>query len=225
MTAIQVLLLIKAAMGGDDSDLRNQVAQAALEAAYGAFNRLGVFHWNTVSTDVSLTSGTGSYEFADLWGDHTVRGIGEKLYYTDVSKYVEVLDEDVFNMAFRYRMTTAGRPTHATVHSKDGTIEFYPKPDSAYTLRGQLLVSIGDINDIPDEFHDLVVSRATIRATGADTPANASARAEWAEGKEEIRSDRKYTIFTGTKIAGDPGGPGQGRGMYTYTTSENLTGA
>lgn len=67
----------------------------------------------------------------------------------------------------------AGRPLYYC-RAPDDTLRFGPKPDAAYTARGQyrkapqILAANGDIPECPDRFHDAIVYRAMMLADEDD---------------------------------------------------------
>lgn len=98
------------------------------------------------------------------------------------------IDFDTWRTRYDRSTHDAGRP-HEYAIAPDRTIRFGSKPDAAYTVRGeyrktgQVLAANGDIPDMPDRFHMIIVWRAIMMMADADeaVQALALARAKYAE--------------------------------------------
>ena len=79
------------------------------------------------------------------------------LWRTDVKgQPITIVGLEEFNRVARGG-TGSGVPTVATIHSHDAMLEFYPIPNSNYSVGAYLKKKITGLEDIPDQFHDVVV--------------------------------------------------------------------
>lgn len=91
----------------------------------------------------------------------------------------------------------ANRPSSYAL-GPDGTINFGPKPDKAYRVRGeyrkglQTLAANGDIPELPERFHDIIVWRAIMLISDHDEsdPAYVKAAAKYGEMMIELQRDQ-----------------------------------
>lgn len=209
MTTEDALNLIKAEIGGDDSEVRNRIARSALDGAIGAFNRLGEYWWNQQSVTFTLAqSSTGRFEITDLWPDYMVRRIEPKIWLVDKNRWIEIVDIERFNDATKHRSTTSGTPEIGTIHSRESVLEVWPVPSEAFSCSVMVYFLANSITDIPIEYHDLVIDRAVMMAAPSmvgNRPNQAwiASKDSWIEGKKEIKAMSKMTAWTGNQIGAD----------------------
>jgi hypothetical protein len=210
LTTEDALNLIKAEIGGDDSEVRNRIARAALTGAIGAFNRLGEYWWNQQSVTFTLAqSATGRFETADLWPNYTVRRIEPEIWFVGKNRSIKIVGIERFNDATKHRSTTSGTPEIGAIHSRESVLEVWPVPSEAFSCSVMLYFLANSITDIPIEYHDLVIDRAcmiAVRSTfdNRANPAWLAYRDSWVEGKKEIEAMSKMTAWTGNQIGADP---------------------
>lgn len=232
MTTDEALNLIKAEMAGDDSDLRNRVARAALQSAVGAFNRLGNFWWNQKNLEFTLSSSsTGEYEAESLWPGYVVRRIEPTIWYVGENRRIEVLNDiEVFNNLTKANPTDSGQPKIACFHSNTGILNVWPVPGSDYTCTVIVYFLITKITDLPVEYHDLVVDRAVMMAAPSRVgnqvnPAWQAAKDSWIEGRQEVLALGRLLEWTGTQIPPDEWTEyASTSGRTSNPDSSNLTG-
>lgn len=134
---------------------------------------------------ISQTGYTGAQlgiasRFAEFKGDRDVDGIVFQpwtIYDNSIGQSDEnALREIAFaqwRVSYDRNTHTAQRPTVYAI-APDSTIRFGPKPDKAYRVRGeyrktpQVLAANGDIPELPDRFHQIIVWRAIMLIAGHD---------------------------------------------------------
>ncbi len=98
------------------------------------------------------------------------------------------IDYDYWRVHYDRGTHDANRPVEYAI-APDRTMRFGPKPDAAYTVRGeyrktaQILAANADEPDMPERFHDVIVWRAIMLMAGADEAVTAlqDARAKYSE--------------------------------------------
>ena len=162
-------------------------------------------NWNSEGVTFTLTSGTSNYKIGDtILGQYADPVSLQNLWRTDTrDDEIDIVSLGDFNACAR-GSTTTGPPEIATLHSSDETLEFYPIPDSGYTIWGLIQKEITKFEDIPDRYHDVLVDEAIASLD----PRYAAMRAK--EGLQEI-ADASLTRWDGdhipiTRHLGDVGG-------------------
>ena len=210
MTNDDALGLIKARMGGEDSDMKNNVAQAAIQAAFSSFDRLGAWKFNEKRMTVTISSPTITYYLRDLDGGETIITLAPKIYLSTYSYVVPVVDFDEYEETKEPSSTMVGRPQLATLYGtgNDRAIELFPIPDATYTGVFKAYCRITDITQLPAEFHDIAVDRATMFAIpakdkdGSENQMFQMAMLAWQEALPHIMVYGE-TIWKGNQIAPD----------------------
>lgn len=209
MTTDEALSLIRNQIETDDSDLRNRLAQAGLNGGIGAMNRLGEYWWNQQKVEFTLTaSATGEYKIRDLWPDYSVRRIEPKIWYVGTTNWIEIVSLEEFSDSTEHKYSTTGQPRIGTVHSNDSILEVWPCAASSYACKVFLYYYVNGLEQIPEEYHDLIVSRALMlavpsRLNGKDNILWVANKDAWESGKTEIIARRDLTAWTGNQIGAD----------------------
>ena len=160
------------------------MAQGLLAAAVIKIGRMPAVSWNRRNVEFSFTSGKSSYETGkDIFGEFTdIKNI-QYIWITDSNgSPVKMYSLQEFNRLAR-GLSSSGKPRIATMHSDDETLEVYPVPDSDYNAVAYVQRVISKFDDIPVEYHDLLVNYAN---ASYDTRTSV---AFFAEGKKEAQGD------------------------------------
>lgn len=199
MTESDVLAAISVAVPKDRPQAES-LAKGHLAKAVLKIGRDRQIDFNRSVETFTLTSGTSAYKF----GVDILKDIGDvievaDLYNTDVPNWqVLIIGTDDFAESAR-GSTTTGRPTIATLHStKTGTkIEFWPEPDAAYNMKGDIRVALKDFRDIPDMYHDTLIDYAIASINASISQETALAMAS--STIQDLRKDSR-TGWSGGKI-------------------------
>ena len=105
-----------------------------------------------------------------------------------------VVELDTFNNYARGN-TVSGYPKYATIHSKDKTLEFWPTPSGSYSMIGYAKENLKTLDEIPEDYHDLVLAVGYEFIHAAHNPNAASKLAN--EGKHEVEADAQ-TGYSGS---------------------------
>lgn len=211
--AVNCILAAIPSAAGTDMQVR---AKALLSKAVLKVGRLPGVSWNRRDVTFTTTSGKGAY----VVGAEILNNVNDvkqltTLYRNDSQDDpIPVVSVDEFNKYAR-GSTSTGMPVIATIHSADRKLELWPIPDSAYQLYSYIQMRITKLDEIPSEYHDVVVDVA-IRSIN---PNNAVLLSE--QGLKEIKSDN-VTRWDGNTI---PVSRSVGRaGSGSKATSWNLRG-
>jgi hypothetical protein len=186
MTEPEVLEAIKIHVPAASSSNADVVANSLLKMAVLRVGRTPGVEWNRLHVDLTLASGTSSYvigktilqdgSFEDL------KGL-QYLWRTDTTGFpIPIVKIQEFNKYGARGSSTTGPPVVATLHSMDETIEFFPSPDASYVLWGYAQLRITKFDDIPEDFHDVLVNYAIASLDRKSALAMANAGLEDAKG-------------------------------------------
>lgn len=164
------------------------LARTILGMAVRQVGRTQAVAFNRANVTFTLTAGQSKYTIGnDIIENYPAVWNMQHLWLTDVPDYhVRVVGLDEFNSYARGSSRT-GRPILATIHSKDVVIEFWPTPDSAYTLVGYAKQNLSAFEDIPDAYRDVVLTKAFEIVHAAVDPNMAVRLAEL--GQYDMQSD------------------------------------
>ena len=228
LTNADAIDLIKAKIGGEDNDLRNRVAANALKLAIGAFNRIGDYEWNRQQVTFSLTSGTGTYLFSDLWPDYKVKRLESRIWFVNHNGWIDVKSYHEFNNITKHQSAVSGVPQIASVHSLEKQIDIWPLPNSAYSCVAMLYLQVDSLGGIPEEYHDLVVEKAIMFAIDTSIKGNIgiyeSSKLAWDEGIKAVKNNDSYITWNDNQINPDPYITQSSTRPPRYVDSGNLTG-
>ena len=197
MTKTKVIKAIALTVPGDRTQAL-EIAEAYLEGAVLKMGRMTDADWNRKSVAFTLTSGTSSYKVgSEILTDYKdLKGLSG-LEFTDTKTHsCALIDVERFGVYAR-GSTNSGRPQIATLHSSDDILEFWPIPDSNYAMWAQVRFKVASFDDVPEEYHDVVIStaNAAVKAAG---DAMAALRLD-AENRKEIQEE-SLTSWTGSTI-------------------------
>ena len=138
----------------------NVNADATAKVVFGkavAFvGRMPNVDFNRKWVTFNFVSGTSSYVIGkDILSDMSDIMRANVLTSTDNVQPIQLISIQDYR-ALISGLTTSGRPTHATIHSANKTLEVYPTPDSAYEYGLYVQKTITRFEDIPDAYHDVV---------------------------------------------------------------------
>lgn len=191
MTEAEVKKVIAARLPSDTAN-SEETAGSYLKMAVLKLGRMENVDWNRVAVQETLTAGQKIYEVGvDILRDYKdVKNI-QSLWHTDRGQDpIDMVDVYRFNKTARGGQAS-GRPFTSTIHSDEAKIEFYPSPDSAYTIWAYVRKKIENFEDIPSEYHDVLLATALAYV--------ASPRSFSAEGLKEMRDDSR-TEWGGSTI-------------------------
>lgn len=179
-----------------DTSSAEKVAGDILQTAVRKVGRMQGVAFNRDNVTFTLTSGTSSYQIGkDLLDKYPAIWNMEYLWMNESpGQRCYVVGLDTFNNYARGK-TGSGYPKYATIHSKSKTIEFWPSPNGAYSMIGYAKENIKDLNEIPDDYHDLILAVGYEFIHAAHNPSAASKLAN--EGKREVVADSQ-TGYSGS---------------------------
>jgi len=167
----------------------NATAKNVLTAAVGKVGRVQAVEFNRNQVTFNLTSGKASYKLkAEILSKHPILRNMEYMWITDEpGSHIQVLSYDDFS-GWARGSSESGKPTKATLHSNDPLIlEVWPSPDDAYEVVAHAKENITDLQNIPAEYHDVVLAEAYKLVHAAANPGAAISLA--AEGKFDMEGD------------------------------------
>ena len=163
---------------------RDETAKAMLKKAILKAGRSRSRSWNKEDVTFSLTANKSSYQI----------GVDILASFADLKKMQYLFRADVLDnpipivpvlefSKYARGSTTVGAPQKATLHSSDETLEIWPIPADAYTMWGYVQKKIENLEDVPSEYHDVLIDLAvaSMQARNAKQLAN--------EGMEAINGD------------------------------------
>jgi hypothetical protein len=160
VTEQEILEAIKIAFpaGSSNADV---VAKSLLKKAILKLGRTPAQAWNSTSKTFALQANKGSYQVGlDILGGYEDFVNMQELWCNDArDNPIPIVTLDEFN-SYARGGTSTGRPTMATLHSDEEILEFYPIPDSAYSIWGYIQKAIENLADIPDTYHDVLIDLA-----------------------------------------------------------------
>lgn len=190
----EVLDEIAAAIPANANVNADARAKTLLAKAIANLGRMKNVHWNREDVIIKLTSDKSSYTVGvDILGKYGDLKNVQVLWRTDEQRPgIPVLDIEDFNI-FKRGNSASGPPECATIHSHDETLEIYPIPDTDYSLFAYIQKKITKFDEIPTEYHDVLIDEAV----ASSDPRTALARAN--KGKEEMAGD-SLTGWSGNVI-------------------------
>lgn len=166
-----------------------EIAGDYLTAAVSKVGRAQAVEFNRAKVTFTLTSSKAEYKIgSDILSKHPHLFNMQYLWLTSDPGYrIDVISFDAFSGWARGR-TTTGRPQKATLHSADPLLlELSPIPDSAYTVVAHAKENITDLEEIPLQYHDVILAEAYKLVHAAASGGMAQALA--AEGKFDMEGD------------------------------------
>lgn len=184
---------------------RLTLAKMSLEAAIESLGKEDITPWNKRSTTFNLTADKGTYVLGDdiLTDYDNIKGISQLWLTSEEDWPVKIYSPDLFNH-YRRGNTNTGKPYLATIVNNDTgklTLEIFYTPDSAYELWTLLRVSL-TLDMIPDDFHDLVWSKAIIFSNKVNSPFYNKGIEIYNESYEKLKKV-SYRKWDGTFIKPD----------------------
>lgn len=198
MTEDQVKQAIALAVPSDRSADRHVIAEAYMKKAVLKMGRVKGASWTHTDVTFTLTSGQSEYHLGeDILSDYPDAKNLQALWRTDTQDSpIPILTPAEFSRYAR-GSTTTGSPKIATLHSDDEKLEVYPIPDSAYPLWGYIRKNIQNFEDVPAEYHDVLIDYAVVSMKAAFDPNVAVGLAT--AGLKEATQD-SLREWTGTTI-------------------------
>ena len=221
MTEGQIIDLVAEAIPADRAN-RTALARTFVASAIVSVGRKNQVDFNLRTVTGTLTSGTKEYVIGkDIFsGTETVSCLAN-LHRTDTQRWpIEIVPPEEF-YAKTGGATTTGAPTLATLEAGEGgilSLVLYPTPDSAYTVKATAKVPVVKIEDIPEHFHDVIVTEAVLLYGAMHDPNLASLVSK---KNERSMTDDRNMAYSGKRVRIEFGlGSRGGRGA----SSRNLTG-
>lgn len=213
--------VVAMAVGGDAVTAKI-IAKAHIDKAVLKFSRLNNVSFNRRWTEATLTANKEKYTLGkDIFTDFSDIQKIQYFWRTDVVGWpITVVSIEEFQQ-HSSGYTTTGAPVLATIHSDSGILEFYPTPDSAYTVAAYLKRQITKFEDIDDAYHDVVIDYAIMSVFATKDAGTAAMMLR--EGFDDIKRDSRVGWAGGgisiNRHLGPDGGPG-----YNKADSANPTG-
>lgn len=187
----QVISMVAAKIGSATADAE-EIAEAYVKMAVLKVGRTRGVNWNREAVTFNLVAGQSSYKVGqDILSDYADLRNLQTMYFTDApDNPIALVDVNDFSIYAR-GSTSSGRPTMATLHSGETTLEFWPSPSSAYATWAYLRKKIENFADIPDDYHDVIFAVAMAMLS---SPSGFAAK-----GIKEVQED-SYTTWSGNII-------------------------
>jgi len=196
MTESECITAIRLAVPSDRSDA-DAIAKVFLQKAVKRLGRLRDVGWNRSDESFSLTGGQSVYNIgSDVLTNMEVNGV-QVLWRTD-GQYdpIEIVDVQEFNKHAR-GSTSTGNPVLATVYSDEEKLEVWPTPNASMTVWAYVRKGVSKFEDIPDDYHDVLIDYAVASVQAASNP---KAAIEFARaGLQDVKED-SMTTWTGNTI-------------------------
>lgn len=199
------------------------IADRVLSAAVLKIGRTQAVAFNREMVTFTLTANDGEYPLGDLFDQYPAVWNLQYLFLTDSPGVkCHVVDPGEFG-AYARGSTQTGKPKYCTLHSKKLTLEFWPKPDSAYNFTCYAKENLSKLNQIPDTYHDQVLNEG-LRIIHAIT--NASMANKLAlEGQEDLQEDAAASSAptiarSGRHLGRGTSGGTRGSDSYSITGSD-----
>jgi len=198
MTKAECLELLSLAVPASDTANKDNIAKLCLSKAVSKFGMMKNVDWNRKRDTISLTSGKGEYDIGvDLLGDSKDGWDISEMWVEDSQGWVvELVDSEFFNM-YKRGSTTTGKPIYATYRTADRLLEFYPTPNSAYSLWIEYRKDIKNFEEIPDVYHAPLLDYG-ILCVRALFDTNLAMKLS-AESLKEMKED-SLTLWNGSNI-------------------------
>jgi len=184
-----------------DSDVKRIIkyairadAQDADKLANDFFNKAVIHVGRTLNVDFNrkwvtfnLVASQGSYVLGkDIMAEMSDIMNAQSLYSTDNVQPIVLMELDKFRN-ITGGLTASGRPTHATIHSANKTLELYPTPDGTYEYGLYVRRYISRFEDIPEAYHDVVADTGVMMVKAIDDPQIAVMLAQ--QGRGDMQND------------------------------------
>lgn len=180
----------------------NQLADAIVQAAIRMTGRMKEVTFNREWATDTLTTGQSSYELgAEIFTAMKSIVALEDFRRTDVENWpIHLLVPHEFSI-YKRGSTQTGPPRVATViDSENPKLEIAPIPDSGYAVGAYLKRAVGTLKEIPDRFHDLVLTNGLGLAQACKDPNVAILLAH--QSRKDAQSESPLN-WTGTTFAID----------------------
>ena len=216
MTDTEIKDGIKVGIPSKDSASADAIAAVYLKKSVLKIGRMKGVHWNRTDVTFTLTAGKSLYLIGvDILSTFPELKNMQTIHITD-SQRAPIPIVDVQEFSRRARGSTAsGVPIVATLHSDEITLEFWPSPDSNYPMWGYVRKKIVNLDDIPEEYHDVVIDFAIASLGAAEDKRVAvefarsglkdiqdDALTEWSENVIPLRRHLADDVF---QVGGDSG--------------------
>lgn len=170
MTKQQVIELIQLALGGT-TDATKQLAEALLAKSVLKIARQAGVEFRREWEPFALESSKADYIIGkDILKNWPSTWNMQELWRTDVPNWpIPIKNVGDYSDEALGR-TGNGPPTVATIAGSPATLTLYPTPDSNYPVRALVQRRINGIDDIPDEYHDILVDQAYMFIAASRNP-------------------------------------------------------
>jgi len=196
MTEQDIKRLIHASIPSDAAN-RDEIADDLFEAAVLKIGRLPNVSFNTERITFNLTANKQDYIIGvDILSNFPEAWTIQHLWITDEAGHnIKVVSQDEYTANYA-GSTTTGKPTRATIHSVDGVskLSVWPIPDSAYGVTGYARKTVG-FADIPDQYHDAIITQAYLIWQARNNASVASALA--LDNEKDMQGDSR-TSWSGS---------------------------
>lgn len=179
-------------------DNAKSVAEKIGKLAIAKVGRFQATEFNKKRVTFALTANKASYDigpdilkkFPNIWNL-------EFMYVTtSPGIHIDIVGLDIFRDSSA-GSTTTGMPRIASLNSSDRILEFWPEPDKAYDMIGQVKINVSKLAAIPIEYHDAVLTAGyqLIHAARNVSMANAMSR----EARDDLERDQQ-PAWAGSRI-------------------------
>jgi len=213
------------ALGVPDSDSANKdkIAKLCLTKAISKFGMMKNVDWNRKRETITLTASKGEYDVGvDILGDSKDGWDISEMWIEDSQGWVvELVDSEFFNM-YKRGSSTTGKPIYAAYRTADRLLEFYPTPNSAYSLWIEYRKDIKNFEEIPDVYHAPLLDYGILCIQALFNTTLAAQLA--AQSIKDMQED-SLTLWNGSQIDMRNVSTTYPKGQFTLSSdSQNLRG-
>lgn len=222
MTEEQIVDLVAIAIPTDKAN-KLELAKSLVSSAILSIGRKNSVDFNQRTVTGNLISGTKEYIIGiDIFSGTQAISSLYNLHRTDTIKWpIGIIPKEEF-YAKVGGYTNTGAPTLGTLEAGEGGVfklVLYPVPDSAYPVKATVKVPVVKIQDIPDHYHDVIVSESIMLYGATQNPEVASVMLK---RQDKSMEDDRLMSYSGKRIRVDFSiSSTLGRG--TRANSRNLT--
>lgn len=163
MTKNDAVTVLAKAIGGGDIAEAKAVAAPLVDLAAASVGRKHNVGFNETQVTFSLTAGKASYQTGKdiLNSIPTIRSMNNVWIDDTLDTEITMMDDERYD-TLSAGTSGSGRPRIGKLYYKDKSpfLEVSPKPDSAYSIKATVKLSAQKFEDIPSDYHDIVLAKA-----------------------------------------------------------------